>query len=299
MTGNISPTSQTDLAQRRHRLRRQRRVRLFQMLWRVVAVGGLAGGLVWVSTQPIWLIQKPEQIKIEGNRFLPADTLRAVMPLTYPQSLLQVEPQAIAAHLKTKAPISEAIVSRQLFPPGLTIRVRERYPVAITFLAAKDIQLLAQQSPTELAKTARVGLLDENGMAIPLENYELLKQSVKLPELKVIGSREHFLPHWSNLYQTTRQSPVKITELDFQNPANLVLQTELGVVHLGPYTSRFPAQVKTLDRMRKLPNQIDLKQIAYIDLRSPVSPVLQMKGTASAVKPSMDEVEEEAPEEWQ
>lgn len=262
-------------------------------------MGGLAGGLVWVSTQPIWLIQKPEQIKIEGNRFLPADTIRSVMPLTYPKSLLQLEPQTLSEQLKTRAPISEAIVSRQLFPPGITVRIRERYPVAITFLAAKDIQFLAQQSATELAQTERVGLLDENGMAIPLENYELLKRSVKLPELKVIGNREHFLPHWSTLYQATRQSPVKITELDFQNPANLVLKTELGIVHLGPYTSRFPAQVKTLDRMRKLPNQMDLKQIAYIDLRSPVSPVLQMKGTASAVKPPLDELQEETQEEPQ
>lgn len=292
MTGNISPLSQADLAQRRQRLRRQRRVRLFQAIWRVTAVSGFAAGVVWVSTLPVWLIQSPSQIKVEGNRFLPNEAIRSVLPITYPQSLLHLEPQVLVKELKSKAPISDAVVSRQLFPPGLTIRVKERYPVAIALLSAADEQLLGQKAPKDGEESSRVSFLDENGMTIPLENYELLQRSVKLPELKVIGNQEYYRAHWSKLYRETSQSPVKITEIDFQNPANLVLKTELGTVHLGSYGARFPAQIKTLDRMRKLPNQISLNQIAYIDLRNPVSPVLQMKGSSEAPKLPADSLEE-------
>lgn len=284
MTGNTSPLSQSDLAQRRQKLRRQRRVRFLQTLWRLTAVGALAGGMVWVTTLPIWLIREPEQIKVEGNRFLPTQAIRSLLPISYPQSLLKLEPQAIAQQLKAKAPIAEAMVSRQLFPPGLTVRVKERYPVAIALLTPGDAQLLNTKSMRDKAIASRIWLLDEQGMQIPLENYALLEQSVKLPTLRIIGDQESYRVYWSKLYQQATRSPVKVSEIDFQNPANLVLKTELGTVHLGSYSPRFSQQLKTLDQMRKLPAQISLNQIAYIDLRNPQAPILQTTSSKGAAK---------------
>ncbi|MCY7393268.1 MAG: cell division protein FtsQ/DivIB, partial [Leptolyngbyaceae cyanobacterium CAN_BIN12] len=83
MAGNFTSPSQVDLLQRRQRLRRKRRVRLFQTVWQGLMVTALAGGLVWVTTLPIWLIRKPEQIKVEGNRLVPSQTLRSLVPITY------------------------------------------------------------------------------------------------------------------------------------------------------------------------------------------------------------------------
>jgi len=284
MTGNLSSVSQIELAQRRQKLRRQRRVRFLQSVWRLVAVAGLAGGLVWISTHPIWLIRNPNQVKVEGNQFLPTQTVQALLPIAYPQSLLRLEPQTIAQQLKAKGPIAEVVVSRQLFPPGLTVRIRERIPVAVTLLTAADAQVLTQRSFKGKSLADRVGLLDENGVVIPLESYLMVERSVKLPDLKVIGSPQSYRPYWIQLYRQISRSPIKISELDFQNPANLVLKTELGKVHLGAYGLRFADQLKTLDRMRKLPNQINLNQVTYIDLRNPASPMLQITGVKEATK---------------
>ncbi len=279
MTGSFTPTSQADLAQRRQRLRRQRRVRFFQAAWRVLALVGIAAGLVWVTTLPIWMIRKPDQIKVEGNRFIPTQTIRSLMPIAYPQSLLRLEPQAIAKELKSKAPIAEVVVSRQLFPPSLSVRVKERFPVAITFTTAADVQLLANPGTTkDPSIQSRISLIDENGMIIPIENYPFLQRSVKLPTLRALGNRDNYRPHWGTIYRETIRSPVKISEIDFQNPANLVLKTEMGEIHLGPYSSRFSEQIKTLDRMRKLSSQLNLSQVAYIDLRNPAAPSIQMIG---------------------
>ncbi|MDX2240502.1 MAG: FtsQ-type POTRA domain-containing protein [Leptolyngbyaceae cyanobacterium bins.302] len=283
MTGNFSPVSQTDLAHRRQKLRRQRRVRFVQAVWRMLAVAGLAGGLVWVSNHPIWFIRNANQVKVEGNQFLPTQTVRGLLPIAYPQSLLRVEPQAIAEHLKNKAPISDVAISRQLFPPGLTVRIRERLPVAVTLLTAADAQLLNQR-PAKGQASSRVSLLDENGVAIALENYLLVERSVKLPSLRIIGNPQHYRPQWTQIYPLISRSPIKITEMDFQNPANLVLKTELGQVHIGSYSVRFPEQLKTLDRMRKLPGQVNLSQIAYIDLRNPASPTVQIIGSKDGVR---------------
>jgi cell division protein FtsQ len=128
---NIASVSQTELTTRRKKLRRARRIKSFQSLWRSLLAGGMATSLVWAITLPNWVIRKPEQIVIEGNHFLSSKTIRSLLPLSYPHSLLQVQPQAIAKSLESQAPIVKATVSRQLMPPGLTIQVVERKPVAI------------------------------------------------------------------------------------------------------------------------------------------------------------------------
>jgi cell division protein FtsQ len=285
MTGSFSSTSQSELAQRRLKLRRQRRLKVLQAMWRVLAVGSLAGGAVWVCSLPIWLIQNPEQVKITGNRFISEQTVRSLLPISYPKSLLWLEPQQIATELKTRAPISDVVVSRQLFPPSLTVQVKERYPVAIALMSSADIRLLSQPASKGKDSDTRAWLLDESGMQIPIANYALLERSIKLPNLKVIGSQEHYRRTWPKLYRDITRSPVKISEIDFQNPANLVLKTELAIVHVGSYGSRFSDQIKALDRLRELPKQTSLSQIAYIDLRDPNAPVLQMAGGAPPQKP--------------
>lgn len=287
MTSSIAPVSQTELAQRRQKLRRQRRAKLFQAIWRVLAVCGLAAGLIWISTQPFWLIRQAEQVKVEGNRFIPVQRIRSLLPITYPQSLFRLEPQKIAKELKAKAPISDVIVSRQLFPPSLSIQIKERYPVAIA-LPDPNTQPNSAKSNQDKAST-QVGLIDETGWWIPLENYTSVDRSVKLPTLKIIGRQEHYRSFWSKLYREVSRSPVKISEIDCQNPANIILKTELGTVHLGPPGSQLAYQIKTLDRMRQLPNQINPSQVAYIDLRNPDSPILQMVGNKDPLSPELSE----------
>ena len=266
---NIASVSQTQLTTRRKKLRRERRVKSFQALWRSLFVGGMATSLVWAITLPEWVIRQPEQIVIEGNHFLSAQTIRSLLPLSYPQSLLKVQPQAIANSLESQAPIAEATVSRKLVPPGLTIQVKERKPVAI-----------AQAAATKNAKSSHLdqpgGLLDEQGVLMPESSYRSNSPNIELPTLKVIGSSDQYRPYWSEVYQAVSHSPIKVFEIDWQDPANLILKTELGNVHFGPYSSRFSEQLGILDRMRELPTRVSSSKIAYINLKNPDFPAIQM-----------------------
>ena len=266
---NIASVSQTELTTRRKKLRRARRIKSFQALWRSLLVGGMATSLVWAITRPDWVIRQPEQIVIEGNHFLSSKAIRALLPLSYPQSLLQLQPQAIAKSLESQAPIAKATVSRQLLPPGLTIQVEERKPVAIA-------QAPAPQNAKAPNSTSSAGLLDEQGVWMPKSSYTHLEDNLELPRLKVIGSNAQYRPYWSEVYQAVNHSAVKVFEIDWQDPANLILKTELGNVHFGPYSSRFTEQLAILDRMRELPTQISPSQIAYIDLKNPDFPAIQM-----------------------
>lgn len=279
----ISSPSQLELANRRQQLRRQRRSRSLQMAWQLIAVGSLTGGLVWGLARSDWMVRSPAQVVIEGNQFLATENIRSILPIQYPQSILLIQPQTIAQHLETKAPIANVTVVRRLFPPGLTVRIQERYPVAVAYFAnpingAIPPNIAAQSSAASnpTPSDQQIALLDEEGALIPFEVFVALNTSQGLPDLKIIGMREEYRSEWANLYQQVSRSPIKISEIDWRNPNNLILQTELGTVHLGAYNAWFAEQLQVLDQMRRLPEQADLDQIAYIDLKNPKLPLIEV-----------------------
>ncbi|YAF97853.1 MAG: cell division protein FtsQ/DivIB [Nodularia sp. CChRGM 3473] len=269
MAGILS-VSHKDLAQRRKKLRRHRQMKIIQAIWRTVAISSLASGLLWVAIQPIWVLNAPKQIVMKsGDQLLSEAAIQSLLVISYPQSLWRIQPSAIAHSLQQQPIIAQASVSRRLFPPGLNIEIQERVPVAI---AQKP---KAQNTATD-KKQVSVGLLDASGVWIPLEKYTLVNSSVKLPTLKVIGSPEQYRSYWSQLYPSLSHSTVKVTEIDCQDPTNIILKTELGNVHLGVPGPQLTEQINVLSQMRYLTEKINPSQIEYIDLKNPESPLVQV-----------------------
>lgn len=299
---SILSVSSAELSHRRKTLRRQRRRQLVCGIWRIVAISSLAGGLSWAATQPVWVIKQPEQVNIEGNQILSDQGVRALLSLSYPQSLLRIEPKTVAQQLEAKQTlIAKASVSRQLFPPSLTVKVEEREPVVTAVVVNPSVTQTAETSspanqvnpnqakqPEETTPpppaTTPVGLIDAKGNWIPIENYNSAGQALPLPTLRIIGDRQQYLPHWSEMYQVLRRSPVKISEIDWQNPANVILKTDIGIVHLGIYGSQFADQLAVLDQMRQLSSEVNGHPIAYIDLTEPNSPAIQLQYPTTQLK---------------
>lgn len=262
---SIASVSPSDLKARREKLKRRRQLKLLQGMWRSLLVSGMAGGLAWAIAQPNWTIHRPEQIDIEGNHLLSSAAIRALLPVSYPQSLWRVQPQVLSRQIQATAPIAEATVTRKLLPPSLTVAVKERQPVARVL---------------EATSRKEIGFLDEQGILIPESNYAHLSKNARLPELKAIGIDEQYLSSWSDIYETLRNSSVQIFAIDFQNPSNPILQTELGTVHLGQYrprTTRLQQQLKVLAQMRELPDRVKADRLAYIDLTNPDLPTVQLR----------------------
>ncbi len=275
---NIAKVSKSVFKHRRQKLRHHRRWQVLAVIWQTLALSGLAGGLLWAFTQPAWVISSVKQVNVEGNQLLSDEAIVSLLSWEYPQSLWELQPQLLAQTLRAQPPIARAQVSRHLFPPSVSLFVEERHPVALT-----------QPNPTLGAlDSEQVGWLDADGNWIPLETYSHLAQSQSLPTLMAIGPKERYRQYWHLLYKSLSRTPVKVFEIDWQEPGNLVLKTELGVVHLGPLTSRLDEQLLVLDRMRQLPNQLDSGQIAYIDLKNPASPSLQLIEGSSENKPKQN-----------
>ncbi|PMB43969.1 cell division protein FtsQ [Fischerella thermalis CCMEE 5205] len=267
---SIVSISRTILAGRRKKLRKKRQIKFIQAIWRTIAVTSLAGGLLWIAIQPIWVLKTPKDVVISGNQLLSDEEVQSLLVLSYPQSLWRIEPYRIARSLQQQPSIAQATVSRRLFPPGLVVQLQERTPVAIA-------QVRREQDNSKNGNTKVImGLIDANGVWIPLENFTSLNSKVKLPTLKVIGSPEQYRPHWSYFYEAISQTSLKVTEIDWQDPTNLILKTELGLVHLGTPSPQLPEQIKVLAQIRHLPSQLNPNDIEYIDLKNPEHLLVQM-----------------------
>ena len=254
---DITPISQLELEKRRSVLRRQRRIEQAQAIWRTLAASCLLGGLIWGVNQPIWVVKEAKQITISGNKLLSKQAIQSYLPVAYPKSLLEIQPEELARALESQPTIADATVTRKLFPPRVTLQVQERVPVAVAITKNH-------------VGTPTTGLVAEDGVWIPVQSYAAPNStSFQMPKLKVLGQLEQYQPYWGELYQTLSQAQVKVTEIDCQNPHNLSLKTELGTVHLGPYSPLLVKQLQVLQQMSELPNKVPPSQVAYIDLSNP------------------------------
>ncbi|HIK16596.1 MAG TPA: FtsQ-type POTRA domain-containing protein [Leptolyngbyaceae cyanobacterium M33_DOE_097] len=293
MNSEIVSVSQDDLLKRRKQLLKQRKVRSLKEVWRVLIIASLAGGVVYAIKSPIWVIRRPEQIAIKGSQHIQPQTLRSLLKIAYPQSLWRIEPKAIESQIKEKLPVEAIAVSRQIFPPGLTVQLTEPTYVALSVQLPEPTAEVAapalEQRPNrsadpKAAPTAgeKLGLLDKNGGWIALERYTLLDPGFKPPTLKVIGNPQQIRPYWQKLYEACDRSVVKISEIDWRDINNLMLKTELGTIRIGAYSpALFAQQLDILSQMKQLPEQLQGDEILSIDLSNPDSPFVQT-GKATA-----------------
>jgi cell division protein FtsQ len=266
----------------------------------------------WLFSKPEWKIRQASQVQILGNDRISTQTIETFLPLSFPTSLLRVQPTAIRTALEQHAHIDKVWVNRQLFPPHVVIKVRERSPVALATCPGCVFVADLNSQPVTLGPS-NLWLLDERGIPLPYESYPKLQQSNKVPSLTVAGYFRPIAPqkvkqlqaklpkgqsnfvevktedqsHWSAMYEMMHSSPVKISELNWQDPQNLTLKTEYGMIHLGAFGPNFSKQLQALDRMRSLPERLNLKKIKSIDLVDPKHPVVELNQPTQVPKPKV------------
>ena len=247
----------------RQQIRKQRRIQSIQALWRLGWMSGIFAGVVWVATQPDWMISKPAQIKIKGNRYLSDTAIRSMLAIPYPQSILQLAPAQLTSQLLQHGSIINATIDRELLPPRLLIQIEDRPPVA---------QILLRET------TAPPIFLNERGAQLPISSYRSTIQPTAA-KLRVMLPDQGVCPNWAQLYPVIRTSPVSIGIIDCRDPQNLILQTEVGKVRLGNLgdNQRLVQQIQQLDLLRDWRKYINPLEVDCLDLENPNSPKLQLK----------------------
>lgn len=257
---DIASISRNQLKTRRQDLQQQRRLRAWQGIWRFLTISSLAGGTIWAIALPHWSISQRSPVEIVGNYLLSKDQIRQLLSISEPKSVWQLPTQQLLVRLKATPPVADAQITRQVLPPKLIVEVTERQPVALATSKQQE------------------GFLDEKGVFIAKSFYKQRSdKNWKAPTLKVIGYQELYRDRWQQLYPLITGSAVKVFEIDWRNPSNLILKTELGMVHFGGYGDRFSEQLTVLAQMRQLSSRFATSQLTYIDLSNPTLPTIQLK----------------------
>ncbi|NEP59493.1 MAG: FtsQ-type POTRA domain-containing protein [Symploca sp. SIO2G7] len=277
---DITEYSQENLASRRRGLKQRRHQLFWQGLWRHTAMLGLTVGCLSLATSSRWQLRSVEQINLSGNRLLSDGAIHQLMDISYPLSLLRVHPLKLENTLMTEGPIADAIVRRRLLPPGLNIRIQERTPVAI---ALPNTDAAVTSLNDRLQNFTQMGLLDANGYWMPYNSFTQL--GTDKPKLWIQGMRPAYQKDWPDIYQILQKKPVQVSQLDWRDPTNLILHTELGTVHMGPYGQNFSKQLQALDQMRNLNAKMNIEEIAFIDLRNPDNPTLEILEATKTAAP--------------
>lgn len=258
MTNNTLTNSFNSLKSKRKTLHIQRKLKVWQGFWRFLALLGMVGGLVWMVSWPHWVIRDQSQIRIVGNRLLSSKKIRQLLKLSYPQSIWQLPLHQLTQQLEAEPPLKDVHLTRQLFPAQVIITVKERQPIAMSTSSQGD------------------GYLDATGIWIPKEFY---RKDVKIEtkqDLTILGFEPQYRSHWLEIYQLILQSSIKIMIVDWRDPSNLILQTELGTVYCGPYGERFREQLQVLAKMRKLSSRVSPNRIVYLDVSNPQYPSVRL-----------------------
>lgn len=306
MTDSTPNNQIVNIRDRQRQLIRQRKQRFRRGAWRTLVTLGLTVGLGWAVCQPEWQIRQSDQITLTGNEQIDSQTLEHLMVLQFPTSLIRFQPQTLISQLEANAHISHVIITRKLFPPRVNVVVRELPPIAMTECKGCTLVLQPGQADSLTLGPANVWLLDRRGVVLPADSYPQLEKAHQLPKLAIDNylkpetNDSQPLPQeatpktqlvtidrqkqlqWQQMYALMEVSPVQIKRLNWQNPNQLTLQTNLGKIHIGPFGEKFKRQLQALDEMRTLPKSVDPKQIVYIDIENPENPVLELRNQSQA-----------------
>lgn len=249
--------------ERRRRLRQERRQERLIQLWRLVFFLLTATGLSWLLLTLGWSLRSASQIQISGSQRMDETVVVNAAGLSFPQSLLSLEPGEIETKLMQELPVQEVSVQRRLLPPGLNIQLVERRPVAAaTRMGPKGIERgmvdrEAQWMPMDMAKQG-----EKPASAVKIEGWISSRRAVIARILQE---------------QDRLGRPLKTIVVEPAGGINLRIET-LGLVYLGANDALLDQQFKTIAQLNQsLPPGLRGSTSEGLDLSDPGQPELKLR----------------------
>ena len=249
--------------ERRRRLRQERRQERLIQLWRLVFFLLTATGLSWLLLTLGWSLRSASQIQISGSQRMNETVVVKAAGLSFPQSLLSLEPGEIETKLMQELPVQEVSVQRRLLPPGLNIQLVERRPVAAaTRMGPKGIERgmvdrEAQWMPMDMAKQG-----EKPASAVKIEGWISSRRAVIARILQE---------------QDRLGRPLKTIVVEPAGGINLRIET-LGLVYLGANDALLDQQFKTIAQLNQsLPPGLRGSTSEGLDLSDPGQPELKLR----------------------
>lgn len=249
--------------ERRRRLRQERRQERLIQLWRLVFFLLTATGLSWLLLTVGWSLRSPSQIQISGSQRMDENVVVMAAGLSFPQSLLSLEPGQIEAQLMRELPIQEVSVQRRLLPPGLDIQLVERRPIAAaTRMGPRGIErgMVDREAQWMSMDMAQRG--EKPASAVKVEGWISNRRAVIA---RILQQRDLL------------GRPLKTIVVEPAGGVSLHIET-LGLVYLGANEALLDQQFKTIALLNQsLPPQLRGSSSEGIDLSDPSQPELKLR----------------------
>ncbi len=262
-TGTLPPG-----VERRRRLRQERRRDRMIQLWRLTVFGSSATALGWLLITQGWTLRSKEQVQVSGSERLGTEAVVEAAQLSFPLSLLSLQPSEMENQLVKTLPVQAAVVQRRLLPPGLTVQLEDRRPVA----AARR----------QGSKGQEQGMVDSRGQWMT----RTAAAHGEEPETSILvtGWTPAQRPSLELLLKRRDQLGSVLQTIEITADGALSVRTAgLGLVHLGSDTRLLDQQLITLTQLsRSLPDELRRRSGTSLDLSDPSKPELQMAIEAKA-----------------
>ena len=181
----ISSLYDPKLQQKLLLLQQQNRKLLRIAIWRCLIVSSLVATCLAIVFSPHWQIKNSSQVVLEEDIIVADSTIYSLLKLNYPQWIWTIPSHQLSENLKSITPIVDAMVTKQMFPPQMKVRLQERVPVATVWSQGK------------------IGFLDAEGVWLEANFYRYSEdnQHFSLPQLKVINFQPQYREAWSEIYR--------------------------------------------------------------------------------------------------
>ena len=258
--------------ERRRRLRQERRQERLIQLWRLVFFLLTATGLSWLLLTLGWSLRSASQIQISGSQRMDENVVVKAAGLSFPQSLLSLEPGQIETKLMQELPVQEVSVQRRLLPPGLDIQLVERRPIAAASrMGPKGIERgmvdnEAQWMPMDMAKRG-----EKPASAVKVEGWISNRRAVIA---RILQQRDLL------------GRPLKTIVVEPAGGVSLRIET-LGLIYLGANEALLDQQFKTIAQLtQSLPPNLRGTSNEGLDLSDPSQPELKLRPAPNPTTPA-------------
>ena len=258
--------------ERRRRLRQERRQERLIQLWRLVFFLLTATGLSWLLLTLGWNLRSASQIQISGSQRMDENVVVKAAGLSFPQSLLSLEPGEIESKLMQELPVQEVSVQRRLLPPGLDIQLVERRPIAAASrMGPKGIERgmvdrEAQWMPMDMAKRG-----EKPASAVKVEGWISNRRAVIA---RILQQRDLL------------GRPLKTIVVEPAGGVSLRIEM-LGLIYLGSNEALLDQQFKTITQLtQSLPPSLGGVSSEGLDLSDPSQPELKLRPAPKPTTPA-------------
>jgi cell division protein FtsQ len=257
--------------ERRRRLRQERRQERLIQLWRLVFFLLTATGLSWLLLTLGWNLRSASQIQISGNQQIDENVVVKAAGLSFPQSLLSLEPGQIETKLMQELPVQKVAVQRRLLPPGLDIQLVERRPIAAA----------SRMGPKGIER----GMVDNEALWMPMDMAKRVEKPASAVRIEGWISNRRSVIARILQQRDLLGRPLKTIVVRPAGGVSLRIET-LGLIYLGANEALLDQQLKTIAQLtQSLPTNLRGTSNKGLDLSDPSKPELKLQPVPNSTTP--------------